>query len=198
MKIRPRLTLWYFVVTLLIFVIFSAGIFFGMRQILYEALDEDLNRFADVIEKSFNPMIGQFEELIWKFDSYKRYQELYIIVYNAAGRPIFASPLTQYFNLEIPFAKSGDQVGYTINSGILRNIPILVPDERRSITFRAISRRMTFSGSTIGWIQAALPITNIEQELDYLVKVILFGNALCVFLIVVGGYFLTRQWPFSA
>jgi signal transduction histidine kinase len=164
-----------------------------MRNLLYEAIDDDLNRFAEVIENSYNPLLGHFEELIWKFDSYKRYRELYIIVYNSASQPIFASPMTQYFQLDIPLAKEGLPTGHTLHTLDLENIPFISPGSKTKISFRAISRRMTYQGYTIGWIQAALPITNTESQLDNLLKVMIIFNLAAVLLMALGGYFLIRK-----
>jgi len=193
MKIRTRLSLWYFFVTLLILLFLNLGVFLGMRNLLYEAIDEDLNRFADVIEKSYNPIIGQFEELIWKFDSYKRYQELYIVVYNSASRPVFASPMIQYFKLDIPFSQNPEQEGHTVHSVFLEDIPYISPGVKTEVTFRAISRRMTYRGYNIGWIQAALPINNTENQLRNLLRVMIISNLVAVLLLAFGGYFLVRK-----
>lgn len=73
MKIRSRLTIWYFVVTFLILIIFSYGIFLGMRHLIYHTLDNDLVILINTIERSFDPFLGQFGILQLQTDSIDRF-----------------------------------------------------------------------------------------------------------------------------
>lgn len=193
MKIRLRLTLWYMAVSMLIMVVFSSLLYFGMKHLLYQALDDDINIFADTIEQSYNPFLGQFEELLFKLESANRYKELYLLVYNRIGQPIFATPMTQYLKLDIPVPRNKRQEGYTVTAPV-KNKSLRYRNKKvDKITFRAISRRMSYQGQGIGWLQAALPIQQIEDELRELLQVMLIANVLAVALVGLGGFFLTKK-----
>ena len=96
MKIRTRLSIWYVAVTFIIVSLLSLGIYYGMHRVLHKTIDDDLEIFTNMIESSYNPMLGKFEEILWKLESAKRFQEVYLIVYNSRGMVEFASPMTQF------------------------------------------------------------------------------------------------------
>ncbi len=193
MKISVKITLWYVTITLTIMIIFSVGLYWGMRLMLYEAMDDDLAIFANTIQESYNPFIGEFEELLFHLESANRYKELWLVVYNAFGRPVYASPMTQYIRLKIPVPKDEAQSGYTLQVKVPKPLPWLQTDANGNVTFRAITRRMAYNGRPIGYIQAALPIQRVQSELDSLLNIILLGNLIGILLLGVGGYFLTHR-----
>lgn len=193
MKIRLRLTLWNFIVMLFIQLTFSFILFIGMKYVLYEALDDDIEIFADTIEKSYNPFLGEFEEILWHVESARRYSELYLIVFNAAGRPVFSTPMTQLVNLSIPELGDNRQIGLTVSARAPAANPILRPGKDGLVAFRMIVRRMYYNGRLIGYLQAALPIGDVETALDKLLRIILLANLFAVILIASGGYLLTRN-----
>ena len=196
MKIRTRLSLWYFIVSLLILSILSIGIYWGMHRLLYKTVDEDLEIFTDMIESSYNPMLGEFEEILWKLESAKRFQEVYLIVYNNNGIIQFASPMTQFVDFNMPMPKDDVALGFTRTSKLSRPISVLKPDEEGNITFRGISRRMFYDNHPIGWIKAGLPITDVESALDKLFNVILIVNVLAILLVGIGGFFVIGRFLF--
>ncbi len=193
MKISAKISLWYVSLTLLIMMLFSTALYMGMRVVLYQALDDDLAIFANTIQESYNPFIGEFEELLFHLESANRYKELWLVVYDARGRAIYASPMTQYIPLKIPVPEEAPQEGYTITVNMKKGLPWLQANEKGQVTFRAITRRMAYNKRPIGFIQAALPIQNIQNELDSLLKLILISNVLAVLLVGGSGYFLTRR-----
>ena len=76
MKIRLHLTLWYFAVTLLILLIFSAGIYTSMRHLLFRAVDNELRIVVDSIQSSYDPATKKFkiiEKDIEKIDPFTEY-----------------------------------------------------------------------------------------------------------------------------
>ncbi|RMH61531.1 MAG: HAMP domain-containing protein [Calditrichaeota bacterium] len=192
MKISAKITLWYGSITLAIMILFSGALYWGMRLVLYEALDDDLAIFANTIQESYNPFLGEFEELLFHLESANRYKELWLVVYNAMGRPVYASPMTQYIPLKIPVPKEA-QAGYTLRVNVPKTLPWLHTDEDGRITFRAITRRMAYNGRPIGYIQAALPIQRVQTELDSLLRLIVMANIIGILLIGGSGYFLTRR-----
>lgn len=194
MKIRTRLSFWYFIVSFLILSILSIGIYWGMHRLLYRTVDEDLEIFTDMIETSYNPVLGEFEEIVWKLESAKRFQEVYLIVYDNNGMIKFASPMTQFVDFYMPLPKDDIALGFTSTTKLTRPISVLKPDEEGNVTFRGISRRMYYNNHPIGWIKAGLPITDIENALDKLFNVIIIANILAVLLVGIGGFFIIGRF----
>ncbi|MCB9058180.1 MAG: HAMP domain-containing protein [Calditrichae bacterium] len=196
MKIKTRLSIWYFAVSVFIVLLLSLSIYYGMQRLLYKTIDDDLEIFADMIESSYNPFLNQFEEIVWRLESAKRYQEVYLIVYNARGLIEFASPMTQFIKFDLPVTRDEAESGFTRSSKLTMKIPVLKTDDQGNVIFRGISRRMYFRDKPIGWIQAGLPITSIEQDLDNLFNVIMIVNAFAVLLVGLGGYFIIARFLF--
>ena len=69
MKIRFRLTLWFFSISLLILLVFSLGTYWGMQRLLFQALDEELDIIAASIERSYDPFFNKFSELDFFHDN---------------------------------------------------------------------------------------------------------------------------------
>ena len=194
MKIRTRLALWYLFVSIIILALLSGSIYWGMRQLLYKSIDDDLEIFTDMIESSYNPVIGEFEELLWHLESAKRFEEVYLIVYNSRGTIEFASPMTQFINFEMPLPQDDEALGFTSTAKLKKNIPILKADSEGNVTFRGISRQMFYKKAPIGWIQAGLPIAGVEQSLDNLFKIILVVNGFAILLVGLGGFFIIGKF----
>ena len=186
--------MWYFTVSFLILSILSIGIYWGMHRVLHRTVDEDLEIFTDMIESSYNPVLGEFEEILWKLESAKRFQEVYLIVYNNNGMIKFASPMTQFVDFNMPLPKDDIALGFTRTTKLIRPISVLKPDDEGNVTFRGISRRMFYNNHPIGWIKAGLPITDVENALDKLFNVIIIVNILAVLLVGIGGFFIIGRF----
>ena len=63
MKIRTRLVLWYFFTSLILLLIFSLGAYIGMRHLLLNSLDAELDEKKDEIAESYNSDKDAFEVL---------------------------------------------------------------------------------------------------------------------------------------
>ena len=194
MKIRTRLSIWYVAVTFIIVSLLSVGIYYGMHRVLHKTIDDDLEIFTNMIESSYNPMLGKFEEILWKLESAKRFQEVYLIVYNSRGMVEFASPMTQFINFKMPLPGPDQELGFTRSAKLTRNIPVLKPDEDGYVTFRGITRRMYYNNHPIGWIQAGLPITDVEQALNNLFWIIIVVNIIAIILVGAGGYLIIGKF----
>jgi len=166
-----------------------------MNRLLYETIDDDLEIFSDMIESSYNPLIGEFEEILWRLESAKRYREVYLIVYNSNERIVFASPMTQLINIDMPLVNDTGEQGFTRSAKII-NTTLLKSDEQGKVTFRGITRQMFYKSYPIGWIQVALPISDVENDLGGLFNVILIVNALAVLLVGLGAYYLIGKFLF--
>lgn len=125
MKIRSRLTIWYFVVTFFILIVFSYGIFLGMRHLIYRALDKDLDILINTIERSFDPFLGQFGILQLETDSIDRFAEFYLVVYDAAGNRIYSSFIASRILLNISLPQDNLAHAYLLKTNVNQPIPFL-------------------------------------------------------------------------
>jgi signal transduction histidine kinase len=197
MKIRHRLTLWYFGVTLAIVVTFSLGTYWGMRRLLFGALDGELIRVTDAIERSYDPLTGAYRTGEWITFARSRYfQSFYVIVYNAFGDCVFRSALAQAVTLDIPLAKSGAAKGVTLSGHPAEQWGFGSDEEtaeQRTVTFRAISRVMSVDGRPAGWVAVAFPIGQLEASLEHLFKVLVIGIIAVLIVVGLGSLLLTNE-----
>jgi signal transduction histidine kinase len=193
MKIRSRLTIWYFVVTFFILIIFSYGIFLGMRHLIYRALDRDLDILINTIERSFDPFLGQFGILQLQTDSIDRFAEFYLVVYDAAGNRIYSSFIAQKILLNIPLPKDNLSHTYLLKTNFKQPIPFLKQNAKREVVFRAIAQKINYQNQPVGWVIVGLSIERMEQSIENLQKALILGIIISLILIGLGGYFLTAK-----
>jgi signal transduction histidine kinase len=193
MKIRLRLTIWYFVVTFFILIIFSYGIFLGMRHLVYRALDKDLFILINTIERSFDPFLGQFGILQLQTESINRFAEFYLIIYSSTGEPIYASYLAQRISLNIPPLQEEFSKAYLLKTNIQGNIPFVRAKSNGEVTFRVIVQKLYYQSNPIGWVTVGLPLRRMQDTIEKLQFALVFAVIISVGLIAVGGYFLTQK-----
>jgi signal transduction histidine kinase len=193
MKIRIRLTIWYFVVTFLILIIFSYGIFLGMRHLVYRALDKDLFILINTIERSFDPFLGRFGILQLQTDSIDRFAEFYLIIYSSTGKPIYASYLAQKISLNTPPLHEQFSKAYMLKTNIQGNIPFIRTKSNGEVTFRVIVQKLYYENNPIGWVTVGLPLVRMQDTIEKLQFSLVFAIIISVGLIAVGGYFLTQK-----
>ncbi len=193
MKIRVRLAMWYFAITLSVVLIFSLVTYFGMKSLLFRALDGELYIVTDTIERSYDPFFDEFQDLFNLPKSINRYNQFYMLVYNAAGELVFATPITQRLSMQIPVPQDKSINGMTVSVNMSRDYPFFRPNDQGKLTFRLISRRLFYNGKPIGWIIVGFPIQRLLASMSNLLEVLVGVIILAVFLIAFGGYLLTRQ-----
>jgi signal transduction histidine kinase len=193
MKIRMRLTLWYIGVSSLILLTFSLGTYFGMQRLLFRALDQELNSLIESIERNYDPFFEHFQDFLFSPDNTTRYLEHYILVYNNNQRVIFASPMAQRINLDVPLPTFPEKISYTRKIKLVRRLPYLRTSPIGEVTFRVITRQIFFQGNQIGWVTAGSPIQQIEGSMENLLIVLLVAVILAIILVSSGGYLLLRQ-----
>jgi signal transduction histidine kinase len=192
-KIRLRLTLWFFSISLLILLIFSLGTYLGMQRLLFEAVDKELDILAGSIERSYDPFFDKFSELDFFHDNDNIFLEYYLVVYNKNAIPIYRAPLSDLIYFEIPLVRDQIQKGYTLKTRISQRIPFLYPDPEGEITFRLICKKLLYNNQHVGWITMGVSIEHIEEAMQKLLSV-LFGAILFgILLLASAGYFLTRK-----
>lgn len=193
MKIHSRLTIWYFVVTFLILLVFSYGIFSGMRHLIYRALDNDLFILINTIERSFDPFLGQFDILQLQTDSIDRFAEFYLVICDAAGNRIYSSFIAQRILLNIPLPQDNLSHAYLLKTNFNQPIPFLKQNASGEIVFRAIAQKLRYQNRAVGWVIVGLPIERMEQSIENLEKALFLGIIFGMILIGIGGYFLTAK-----
>ena len=193
MKIRFRLTLWYFSVTLLILLLFSLGIYLAMQRVLFRSLDQDLAEIADVVEQSYNDSLATFDILQLDSERTDPFLDYYLVIYNRHKEEIFRSALAEQISLQVPFSLPGDPERETLKIFLSHPVPRLHPGKKGEIAFRAINRELVYRGRSLGWITVARPIEQLEESLHRLLQVLLIAILIVVALIGVSGYLLTRK-----
>jgi len=197
MKIRVRLALWYFFITLAILLAFNLGTYLSMKHLLLNALDEELNIITNSIEINYNPQSNSFRNLqIETYNLSRHLKKFYLIVYDSEKQPVFKSPLATIITLNIPRPQTTREESYTIKKRKVE-IPLFQSngktDRAETIIFRAISRKLFYRNQLIGWASLAMPIEDIEESMQKLLKILIGGSIFAVLLLGVGSYFLTRQ-----
>lgn len=197
MKIRVRLSLWYFFITLAILLVFNLGTYFTMNRLLLNALDDELNIITTSIEFNYDPLSNSFGDLeIEAYNISRHLKKFYLIIYNSSREPIFRSPLASMISLNIPLVQQSREEGFTVEKNE-REIPSFQmngqKDRDEMIRFRAISRKLFYRSEQIGWATLAMPIGDVEESLNKLLKILIGGSVVAVLMLAVGSYFLTRQ-----
>jgi len=193
LKIRIRLTLWFFSITLLIILVFSLGTYFGMQRLLFEALDKELDVLASSIERSYDPFFNKFSELDFFHDNENLFLEYYLRVYDKNANPIYVAPLSTIISFDIPLSENKIEEGYTLKTKISQKIPFLNPDPAGEVTFRLICRQLFYHQQRVGWIIVGLSIERIEESMQNLLNVLLGTILVSILLLALTSYFLTRK-----
>ncbi len=193
MKIRFRLTLWYFSITLFILLLFSLGIYLSMQRVLFRSLDQDLTEIADVVEQSYNDSLATFDILQLDSEKTDPFLDYYLVIYNRKKEVIFRSALAEQISLEVPFSAPGDPERATLKIFLRHPIPRLHPGKKGEIAFRAINRELRYQGKRLGWITVARPIEQLEESQHRLLQILFVAILIVVALIGASGYLLTRK-----
>jgi signal transduction histidine kinase len=192
-KIRFRLTLWFFSISLLILLIFSLGTYWGMQRLLFEALDKDLDIIAGSIERSYDPFFNKFSELDFFHDNENRFLEYYLVVFDNHARPVYKAPLNSLITFDVPLVTDKIEEGYTLKTKVSEKIPFLNADSEGEITFRIICRKLFYKKQHVGWIVVGLSIEHIEHSMKNLLNVLLAAILVSIILLAIAGYLLTRK-----
>jgi signal transduction histidine kinase len=173
--------------------VFSLGTYFGMRQLLFQAVDKELDILASTIERSYDPFFDEFSELGIFHENINRYLDYYLIVYNKNGAPVYSSPLTSYITFDVPLIRDEIERGFTISQISAEKIPFIKSEPDSEVTFRIICRQLFYQKKQLGWITVGLSIESIKHSMENLLNVLIgaiFGGIL---LVGISGYFLTRK-----
>ena len=193
MKIRARLTLWYFSISLCILIIFCAGTYYGVKNLLFNTLDKELDVIASTIEHSYNIDNDNFSELSSDPENSIDFSQYYLVLYNSEKYLIYSSGIAQRFSFKIPLTEEKYKISYLVDSKVPDKNEFFNSRKNGNVTFRLMNRRLINDGRTIGWITVGLPIGHIEYSMDHLIYYILAGGFIGILLISVGSYFVIQK-----
>lgn len=197
MKIRVRLALWYFFITLAILLAFNLGTYLAMKHLLTKALDDELHVITESLEVNYDPGNDSFRNLEMKTYNINRHlKKFYLIVYDVNKEPIFKSRLATIVSFNIPPVEKSAERNFTISKRAT-DIPTFETNGHLGhddvVMFRAISRKLFYKNRLIGWASLAMPIEDIEDSMQHLLTILVSGSIVAVLILAVGSYFLTRQ-----
>ena len=193
MKIRARLTLWYFSISFFILIIFCAGTYYGVKNLLFSTLDKELDVIASTIEQSYSINNDNFSELSKDPENSIDFSQYYLVLYNRDKYLIYSSRIARKLSFKIPLTEKKYKISYLIDSKVFNQNEFFNSRKNGAITFRLMNRRLISDNHTIGWITVGLPIGHIEYSMDHLIYYILTGGFIGILLISIGSYFLIQK-----
>ncbi|GBD92930.1 signal transduction histidine-protein kinase BaeS [bacterium BMS3Abin05] len=193
MKIGYRFASLYFVITLIILLIFSLSVYFGMQRILLNTLDENLRFVVDSVEENYDPATDKFEYMDKEPEEADPFLEYYVVIYDVSGRPIYKSAIAQKVSLKLPLSDRQTTRGRTTRITVKEAVQWVHPDRGGEITFRAFNRKIYYKDRQIGWVTIARPIEGIDESLNKLAFVFSIAILGTVILIALGSYFMTKR-----
>ena len=193
MKIRTRLTLWYFSISFFILIIFCAGTYYGVKKLLFSTLDKELDVIASTIEESYNIDKDEFSEIQSGNENTVNFSQYYLVIYNKEKYLIYSSQIARKLSFDIPLTANGNKASYLIDSKVPRRNEFFNSHKNGNVTFRLMNRRLTNNDRTVGWITVGLPIGHIEYSMEHLIYYILIGGFIGILLISVGSYFIIQK-----
>ncbi len=193
MKIGYRFAVLYFAVTLVILLIFSVSVYWGMQRILLTTLDENLRFVVNSIEANYDPSKREFEYMEEEPEKADPFLEYYLVLYDVVGKPIYKSAIAQKVHLAIPLSNRRTARGFTTRITVKETVQWVHPDRGGEITFRAFDRKIYYKNQQIGWVTIARPIEEVDESLNKLAIVFSIAILGTVLLIALGSYFITRR-----
>ena len=193
MKIGYRFASLYFIITLVILLIFSLSVYWGMQRILLTTLDENLRFVVTSIEANYDPTSAEFEYMEEKQKKADPFLEYYLIIYDVTGKPVYKSAIAQKLHLAIPLSNRRTAKGFTTRITVKEAVQWVHPDRGGEITFRAFNRKIYCENQQIGWVTIARPIEEVDESLNKLAFVFSIAILGTVLLIALGSYFLTKR-----
>lgn len=190
MKIRTRLVLWYFFASLVLLLIFSFGSYLGMKQLLLNSLDDELDQMRDDISLSFNENTNSFGVLSHPFFLQTELSNYYIVLYDNNDKKIFESKVVHITNIDLPDSKVDS------NYTTLARLDTILSGETRikkEAMFRVVCSKLYREETKVGYVIIGQSFEKIYESMDKLFSVLLFSIGIITLLILVLSYFLTER-----
>jgi heavy metal sensor kinase len=190
MKIRTRLVLWYFFTSLVLLLIFSIGTYLGMRHLLLNSLDDELDQMRDDISSSFDRETESFDILNHPFFVQTELSNYYLILYNNKNQRIFESKVVSLTDVILP----DDQVdtNYTATAKIKTSLSAN-HNSFKYAKFRIVGSKLYNEGSVIGYVLVGQSFEKLYESMDNLLSVLLISIGITTLIILILSYFLTER-----
>ena len=190
MKIRTRLVLWYFFASLVLLLIFSIGTYLGMKQLLLNSLDDELDKIKNDISSSFNEQTDSFEILSHPFFIRTELSNYYLILYDKNRKIIFESKAVSLTNIDLPI--SSVDTNYTATA-IFKSSFDGNDSTIQYAKFRIDGSKLYYDESVIGYLVIGQSFEKLYESMDKLLYVLLFGIGFITLIILILSYFLTER-----
>ena len=191
MKIRTRLVLYYFFTSLILLLIFSIGTYLGMRQLLLNSLDNELDEKKDVIVDSYNPENSSFNFLNHPYFIENELSNFYLILYGSSNKVIFKTKLTELVDIKLPSTKT--DTDYSANATIHKKNSTNSKSIIENVKFRITGSKIIFDNKNVGYLIIGQSFEKLYESMDNLLSVLLIGIGLATILIFLLSYFLTER-----
>jgi heavy metal sensor kinase len=188
LSIRWRLTLWYGLVLAIVIAVFGGAVFATMRHELFARFDEalvgELDEISEDIQaaKDATKLTAQLERRFARHEAYE------FQVSHVGGELFFQSDRLKPRRFSVPSIPSSfkhlDFESVTLGSSNIR---------LESLGHLRLMGRLVPGPDGPLVVQAAMPLTSIDQQLTELLTVLLLAGPLAVGCALAGGYILARQ-----
>jgi heavy metal sensor kinase len=174
-----RLVLWYAVVLAIVLVVFSAVLYWSLRQTLYNQLDSDLQSESELIAQA----IRISRDLTLPGNTIRELPpDAAVSVFGRSGRSIVrlsGSDLLQPSELMVQSAEQEQ--------------PAFADDTINGEQWRIYARPFTRAGQITGVIEVGQPTTEIERSLRIRLETMAIVIPLTLLLATLGGIFLSGR-----
>lgn len=179
LSIRVRLTLWYFAVLGVTFLLFSTIAIYAMWRSIDTTVDEGLRDQVEGVRELIQRNLPEGPERV--ADELRENFELrrgagLLQVADGQGHWIYRSPLMKRY--EVPLLREATS---RISRLELRDLPL-----------RALTAGVQVGGQGF-WVQVAAPMDDFDEALDHFREVLLLSSPLLLILASLGGYWMSRR-----
>jgi heavy metal sensor kinase len=174
-SVGARLTLWYTAAFAAAAIVLSVAIWFAVQQSLYRAVDDGLRDRVEGIERFIEDHKSRLS-LDEVKDEFRAHGDFFQVI-DADGRPVHRGTALENADLAPLDADDAGRFADTTVSGE---------------PLRVLSRLVTIDGRTYT-IQAAAPLSNLEEGLRAAAWHLVPGIPLALLVAAAGGYWLSRR-----
>jgi len=193
-KIRTRLTLFYTITFAFIMIVFSGLIYLGMRIILFNEIDNSLNRHADTIAQSYPGTLSIFQSLDWSDRIPAQSLPMSIEILSSNGEVLYRSEAAKSINLHLMSSRIKTTfrfMNYKIEQ--IREVITTKEPVDGSRHFRVLMKKFYYKDAFVGWIQVVQPVDHIVRQLGALKRVLFTALFICLIIVSVSGYILSKS-----
>jgi two-component system, OmpR family, sensor kinase len=181
MSLRARLIFGYSAVLTTVLVLFGVGVYFILRFLLIQQIDQALGTSADDILNSSTIKSPAGLQLLILPPREFSLSNVYVQVWDASGALLVSSPNLQ--NMSEPLAP-----------GML-SVPVsgYADNQVRGLHLRVVTRPIWIGSDYAGQLEVGTPLTVVDRALNILILVLAIGGVSAVLLSVLLGNWITRS-----